>query len=244
MQQLLPSCLRLQAHLSLEEAARGQFCEGDATMAGLSLTSCKSGVWPGIVSRPVRLNRRQGGGRYASWHAPTAARLPGELIQKERFMLIQLVNILYVLIAIAIIALVLLQQGDGAQAGSGFGGGASGTVFGARGSTNFLSKSTKWLAVTFFVISLGMAMYASRQANRSGPVGAPDLGVMGQPAAAGTPATPAPAAAGPQIPPAPAQPAPQAPAATVPAASPTSAAPAAPAPAPATPAPAAPAQGN
>jgi len=161
------------------------------------------------------------------------------------FMLMQLVNVLYVLIAIAIIALVLLQQGDGAQAGSGFGGGASGTVFGARGSTNFLSKSTKWLAVTFFVISLGMAMYASRQANREGPVGAPDLGVMGQPAAT-APAAPAPAA-GPQIPTAPAQPAAAAPAAAVPAApaaTAPAAAPAASEPAPATPSPAAPAQGR
>jgi len=101
-------------------------------------------------------------------------------------MLMQLLNVLYVLIAIAIIALVMLQQGDGAQAGSGFGGGASATVFGARGSTNFLSKSTKWLAVAFFVISLGMAMYASRQAKATGPARAPDLGIMGQPAPAGT----------------------------------------------------------
>ena len=120
-------------------------------------------------------------------------------------MLMQLVNILFVLIAIAIIALVLLQQGSGAQAGSGFGGGASATVFGARGSSSFLSKSTKWLAVAFFVISLGMAMYASRQANRTGPAGAPDLGVMAQQGPVGTAPT-APAGM-PQIPTAPAQPA-------------------------------------
>ena len=94
-------------------------------------------------------------------------------------MLLQIIQILYVLVAIAIIAFVLLQQGAGASAGSGFGGGASATVFGARGASNFLTKSTKWLAITFFVISLGMAMYASRQANRQGPAKA-DLGVMGQ----------------------------------------------------------------
>ena len=54
-------------------------------------------------------------------------------------------NIIYVLLAIGMIALILMQRGAGAQAGSGFGGGASGTVFGSRGSANFLSKSTKWL---------------------------------------------------------------------------------------------------
>ena len=89
-------------------------------------------------------------------------------------MLLQLVNVVYVLVAIAMIALILMQRGSGAQAGSGFGGGASSTVFGSRGSSNFLSKSTKWLAITFFVISMGMAMYASNSANRANAVGAPD----------------------------------------------------------------------
>ena len=133
-----------------------------------------------------------------------------------------ILNVVYVLVAIAIIALVLMQRGSGAQAGSGFGAGASGTVFGARGASNFLSKSTKWLAIAFFGISLGMAVYASKTA-RQGTVDAkPDLGVMGQPQA------PAPAAA---IPTAPAQPAAPAPAAV-------------PAPAPAAPQQPAPAQGQ
>lgn len=98
-------------------------------------------------------------------------------------MLLQLVNVLYVLIAVAIIGFVLLQQGSGARAGSGFGGGASATVFGARGASNFLSKSTKWLAIAFFVISMGMAMYASKQGRAIGPAKV-DLGVMAQQAAA------------------------------------------------------------
>ena len=55
-------------------------------------------------------------------------------------------------------------------------GGASATVFGARGASNFLSKSTKWLAITFFVISLFMAWYATHSSAR-GPV-QQDLGVM------------------------------------------------------------------
>jgi len=76
-------------------------------------------------------------------------------------MLMSILNIVYVLVAIAMIALVLMQRGSGAAAGSSFGAGASGTVFGARGSANFLSKSTKWLAIVFFGISLFMAWYAS-----------------------------------------------------------------------------------
>ena len=118
-------------------------------------------------------------------------------------MLLQLVNIVYVLVAVAIVVFVLLQQGSGAQAGSGSGsgGGASATVFGARGASNFLTKTTKWLAVAFFTISMGMAMYASKQANRQGPAKA-DLGVMAQ--------QPAPAQPAAQIPTAPAQPAPAA----------------------------------
>ena len=114
-------------------------------------------------------------------------------------MLLTLANILYVLVSAAMIVLILLQRGAGASAGSGFGGGASATVFGARGSANFLSKSTAILATLFFVISLGMAIYASRTATQ-GPA-TDDLGVMGSlaepsevPAAPATDAaTPAPA---------------------------------------------------
>jgi len=71
-------------------------------------------------------------------------------------------SILYVLIAASMIVLILLQRGDGANAGAGFGGGASGTVFGARGSSSFLSRATAVLAALFFVVSLGMAIYLSR----------------------------------------------------------------------------------
>ncbi|HEV7271107.1 preprotein translocase subunit SecG [Pseudoxanthomonas sp.] len=97
-----------------------------------------------------------------------------------------ILNVVYVLVAIAIIALVLMQRGSGAQAGSGFGGGASGTVFGARGASNFLSKSTKWLAIAFFGISLFMAWYATHSAR---PTTEQNLGVMSQlPAAPAAPA--------------------------------------------------------
>ncbi|MEH6421133.1 preprotein translocase subunit SecG, partial [Pseudomonas sp. CGJS7] len=86
-------------------------------------------------------------------------------------------NVIYVLIAIAMVALILMQRGAGAQAGSGFGGGASATVFGARGSSNFLSKATKWLAIAFFAISLFMAWQASRTS--AVQTGKPDLGLLG-----------------------------------------------------------------
>lgn len=62
-----------------------------------------------------------------------------------------------VLVAIALIGLVLIQHGKGADAGAAFGSGASGTVFGARGAANFLTRSTAWLAAAFFICSLGLA---------------------------------------------------------------------------------------
>ena len=93
-------------------------------------------------------------------------------------------NIFYVLIAIAMTVLILLQRGAGANAGSGFGGGASATVFGARGSANFLSRSTAVLAGLFFLLSLGMGIYLGRP---DGGVQQSDLGVM---AGVATPAKP------------------------------------------------------
>jgi preprotein translocase subunit SecG len=132
-------------------------------------------------------------------------------------MLLQVINVLYVLVAIAMIGLILMQRGAGAQAGSGFGGGASATVFGSRGSSNFLSKSTKWLGIAFFVISMGMAIYASKSA-RSGAAGpaAPDLGVMGQQ----VPAAPVPQVPSATVPSAPSQAAPAATPAQAPVAAP------------------------
>ena len=99
-------------------------------------------------------------------------------------------NIFYVLIAIAMTVLILLQRGAGANAGSGFGGGASATVYGARGSANFLSRSTAVLAGLFFLLSLGMGIYLGRPGE--GPRPTDDLGVMsGAAAPAEKPATPA-----------------------------------------------------
>jgi preprotein translocase subunit SecG len=104
-------------------------------------------------------------------------------------MLMTILNVVYVLLAVAMIAMILMQRGAGASAGSGFGGGASATVFGARGASNFLSKSTKWMAIVFFGISLFMAWHATRSARSEAPT---DLGVMAQlPAGGSTPQAPA-----------------------------------------------------
>ena len=79
----------------------------------------------------------------------------------------KIVLIVHTLIAVLIITLVLLQRGKGADAGAAFGAGASGTVFGARGSSSFFSRATAVLATAFFVSSLALA-YLSSQAG-TGP---------------------------------------------------------------------------
>jgi preprotein translocase subunit SecG len=78
-------------------------------------------------------------------------------------MLQTIVLVAHVGIALLIIGLVLLQRGKGADAGTGFGAGASGTVFGARGSATFFSRMTGVLATLFFVTSLGLAYLATQQ---------------------------------------------------------------------------------
>jgi preprotein translocase subunit SecG len=78
--------------------------------------------------------------------------------------------IVHVLVALAIIGLVLLQHGKGADMGSGFGGGASTSLFGATGSANFLSRATAILATVFFLLSLALAYIASNQPRDSGSI--------------------------------------------------------------------------
>tara|TARA_B100000530_G_C15732924_1_gene398514 strand:- start:67 stop:414 length:348 start_codon:yes stop_codon:yes gene_type:complete len=75
--------------------------------------------------------------------------------------------------AIAIVGLVLLQQGKGADAGASFGAGASQTVFGASGSGNFLVRATTIAAVVFFVTSLTLAIFAKNQAGTGTTTGLP-----------------------------------------------------------------------
>lgn len=69
-------------------------------------------------------------------------------------MLYQVLIIVYLLVALCLIGLILIQQGKGADMGASFGAGSSATIFGSSGSGNFLTRATTWLAIGFFAISL------------------------------------------------------------------------------------------
>jgi preprotein translocase subunit SecG len=86
---------------------------------------------------------------------------------------------IHVVIAVALVVLILLQQGKGAEAGAAFGGGASQTVFGSRGSGNFLSRTTAILAAGFFVTSMALAYFAT-QAGQAPEAGIPDSRLIEQ----------------------------------------------------------------
>lgn len=79
----------------------------------------------------------------------------------------------HIITAFAIIGLILLQQGKGAQAGSAFGGGASGTVFGSQGSGNFLSRTTAILVALFFVINLSLSALTNKRVKQTEMLMAP-----------------------------------------------------------------------
>jgi preprotein translocase subunit SecG len=97
-----------------------------------------------------------------------------------------LLIVVQVVSAIAIIVLVLLQHGKGADMGAAFGGGASGSLFGATGSANFLSRSTAAVATVFFVATLGLAYTGTAVKRPAADTG----GVMGT-VPQGAPAAPA-----------------------------------------------------
>jgi len=86
-----------------------------------------------------------------------------------------LVLVVHVLAALSIIGLVLLQQGKGADMGSGFGGGASSTVFGSGGAGNFLSRTTTIIAITFFLTSFGLAFFAKERSVAARDLGMPQI---------------------------------------------------------------------
>jgi preprotein translocase subunit SecG len=109
-------------------------------------------------------------------------------------MLYTLLIVVHVIASFAIIGVVLLQAGKGADIGSAFGGAGSQAVFGSMGTPTFLGKITGAVAVVFALTSFGLAMLG----------GEPGTSVIREPAAATTPAAPAPAA---PAAPAPAQPA-------------------------------------
>jgi len=73
-----------------------------------------------------------------------------------------LLLVVQVLSSLTIISLVLLQQGKGADMGSAFGSGSAGSLFGATGAANFMSRATKWAAVVFFISTIGLAYVTNR----------------------------------------------------------------------------------
>ena len=77
---------------------------------------------------------------------------------------------IHILVGLSVIGLVLLQHGKGADMGAAFGSGASGSLFGASGSANFLSRTTAVLAAVFFLTSLGLTYVASSRPKSSGSV--------------------------------------------------------------------------
>lgn len=107
-------------------------------------------------------------------------------------MLYTILEIILVFVAVTLVIFILLQQGKGADAGAAFGSGASGTVFGAGGSANFLSRVTAVLATLFFILALAMAYLSHR--NPAAPQSIVERAAQQQ-AAAAQPATP-------QVPPA------------------------------------------
>src|SRR5580693_2817259 len=135
----------------------------------------------------------------------------------ERFLMLRGIILgVHVLLALMIIGLVLLQRGKGAEAGAGFGSGASGTVFGARGTSTLFSKLTAVFAALFFVTSLSLAYLGARPSAEPTSVleraaqAAAAAAAKAPPALAPAPAAPAPAA------PAPAEPNPTSPSPAVP----------------------------
>jgi preprotein translocase subunit SecG len=95
-----------------------------------------------------------------------------------------LVVVVHVVIAVALVGLVLIQQGKGADAGAAFGGGASQTVFGSQGSGSFLTRFTTLLAVVFFVTSFSLAIFAKQRAELAGEAGIPVVEESSAPAQA------------------------------------------------------------
>ena len=91
-------------------------------------------------------------------------------------MLETLLLVLHVLVAVAICGFVLLQHGKGADMGAAFGSGSSGSLFGAAGSANFLSRTTAILAAVFFASSLGLTWFGSHHSG--GPSSVMQQGVM------------------------------------------------------------------
>lgn len=106
--------------------------------------------------------------------------------------LFTVIVVIQVLAALTIIGLVLLQHGKGADMGAAFGSGASGSLFGATGSSNFLSKSTGVAAAIFFIATLALAFVGNHHVSQTGGVmdnlPAPAAAIPAAPAGSAAPA--------------------------------------------------------
>ena len=94
------------------------------------------------------------------------------------------VLVFHVIAALGIIGLVLIQHGKGADMGSGFGGGASNTVFGSGGAGNFLTRMTTWIAIAFFLTSFGLAYVARERSTQALMEGMPQIETISETPAA------------------------------------------------------------
>lgn len=106
-----------------------------------------------------------------------------------------ILTVIQVFSAFAIIGLVLLQRGKGAEAGAGFGAGASGTVFGARGASTALSRATAIFAAVFMINSLALAYMGTKVSESQPRTILDEAGDTGPKTPAGTAKTPSPATA-------------------------------------------------
>jgi preprotein translocase subunit SecG len=77
----------------------------------------------------------------------------------------QIILVVHLLVALAIIGLIMLQQGKGADMGASFGAGASQTLFGSSGSANVLTRATAWLVALFFASSFSLALLANQKSS-------------------------------------------------------------------------------
>lgn len=102
-----------------------------------------------------------------------------------------LILVLHAIAALSIIGLVLLQHGKGADVGAAFGSGASGSLFGASGSANFLSRATAIMAVVFFVTSMGLTWFSSQKTSDRGVMAAPSAPSKSVPSDIPAPSAPA-----------------------------------------------------
>lgn len=97
-------------------------------------------------------------------------------------MLYEILIVVYLIVALCLIGLILIQQGKGADMGASFGAGSSATIFGSSGSGNFLTKTTTYLAIGFFVISLVLGNLTANRIKSDGDFN--DLSLPTQEAAA------------------------------------------------------------